>query len=67
MFLTTLAIWACAIVLGSSAVMALVWAIKTGQMADFSGAARSIFDDDEPVGRQTDYFPVAASGKGRAR
>ena len=48
-------------VLGISAVCALVWAVRTGQMDDFRAGALSIFDDDEPAGEVTDYFPVKDS------
>jgi nitrogen fixation-related uncharacterized protein len=45
------------VVFGASAVWALVWAIRNGEMHDFRAGARSIFDADEPVGRPTDSFP----------
>ena len=48
-------------VLGISAVCALFWALRTGQMDDFRAGALSIFDDDEPAGEVTDYFPVRDS------
>ena len=48
-------------VLGISAVCALFWAIRTGQMDDFRAGALSIFDDDEPTGEVTDHFPVKDS------
>jgi cbb3-type cytochrome oxidase maturation protein len=46
-----------AIVFGASAVAALVWAVRTGQMRDFQRGAASIFDNDEPIGKVTDRFP----------
>ena len=45
------------VVAGASAVMALLWAIKTGQMSNLNQAAASIFDEEEPVGVATDSFP----------
>ncbi len=51
------AIWFFMGLLGVSAVLALVWAIRAGQLQDFSQGARTIFDDQEPVGRMTDQFP----------
>lgn len=35
---------------------AFFWAAKAGQFRDFDAAARSIFDDGEPVGVTTDAF-----------
>ena len=46
-----------AVVLGISAVCALFWALRTGQMDDFRAGATSIFDDEEPTGELTDAFP----------
>ena len=40
-----------------SAVAALYWASKNGQLRDFDKGARVIFDDEEPEGRITDRFP----------
>lgn len=44
-------------VLGTSAVVALAWAVTSGEMSDFGSGATSIFDADEPIGTQTDFFP----------
>ncbi len=49
-------------VAGATAVYGLVWAIRTGQMRNFSRGALSIFDDEEPVGTVTDSFPGAGAG-----
>jgi len=46
------------VVFGLTAVAGLVWAVRTGQLRDFSAGATSIFDDDEPVGVMTDAFPA---------
>lgn len=46
-----------ALFFGVTAVWALVWAVRSGQFQDFGGAARSIFDEEEPVGEVTDRFP----------
>ena len=47
-----------ALALSGSAVYALFWSSKHGQLRDFDRGAASIFDDEEPVGRMTDHFPV---------
>ena len=46
-----------AVVLCISAVCALFWAVRAGQMDDFRTGAASIFDDEEPTGEVTDAFP----------
>lgn len=40
-----------------STIYALWWALRGGQMSDFSKGATSIFDDEEPLGQVTDTFP----------
>ena len=45
------------VVLPATALLALRWALRSGEFKDLSRTALSIFDDDEPVGRQTDFFP----------
>jgi cbb3-type cytochrome oxidase maturation protein len=50
-------IWGSWLVFGLSAVWALVWAVNHGQFRDPDEASRSIFDDEEPIGRMTDWFP----------
>jgi nitrogen fixation-related uncharacterized protein len=51
------------IVLGSivcltgSALLALRWALRSGQMRHLSRTALQIFDEEEPVGRLADRFP----------
>ena len=40
-----------------SVIYALHWAIKSGQFSRYQQGARSIFDDEEPVGEMTDFFP----------
>jgi cbb3-type cytochrome oxidase maturation protein len=47
-----------ALALSGSAVYALFWSSKHGQLRDFERGATSIFDAEEPVGRMTDHFPV---------
>jgi cbb3-type cytochrome oxidase maturation protein len=54
-----LLIWGSMLIFGSSAVWALVWAIRNGQMSDLKAGAESIFDEEEPVGKATDAFPGA--------
>ncbi len=43
--------------LSGTAVYALFWSSKHGQLLDFDRGAVSIFDDQEPVGQMTDHFP----------
>ncbi len=50
-------VWAMTGLFALSAVVALAWAVQHGHMENFSDQARSIFDDDEPVGRPTDATP----------
>ena len=59
MTLVYVLIWGAVIAFGLTAVGGLVWAVRTGQMSDFAAGARSIFDEDEPVGVMTDGFPAA--------
>ena len=40
-----------------SAVYAFFWAQKNGEFRDLEGQSRSIFDETEPEGMQTDFFP----------
>ena len=49
------------LVFGITAVAGFVWALRTGQMRNFSAGATSIFDDEEPVGIMTDTFPGAGT------
>lgn len=42
------------LIFGGAAVLALIWAISSGQMENMSRGANSIFDVDEPVGEMTD-------------
>ncbi len=60
MLVVYVVIWGSAVLLGISAVWGLVWAIRTGQFHGLREGAESIFDDDEPVGTPTDFFPGAA-------
>lgn len=45
---------------GASAVYALSWAIRRGQLENFQRGATSIFDPGEPLGQITDRFPGEA-------
>ena len=36
------------------------WAGRGGQFSEFQKGARSIFDEQEPIGRPTDAFPEPA-------
>jgi nitrogen fixation-related uncharacterized protein len=42
------------LIFGGAAVLALAWAISSGQLSNFSRGADSIFDADEPIGEMTD-------------
>lgn len=57
MTFTHLTIWLFMLLLGGTAIAALVWAFATNQLQDFQAGATSIFDDDEPIGEMTDEFP----------
>lgn len=46
----------------TTAVLALFWASRNGQLNDFEKGARTIFDDDEPEGEQIDFFPEGERG-----
>ena len=50
---------ACLFFLGAA--YALHWAHKNKQLENFEEGALSIFDEDEPVGEQTDFFPGKSS------
>lgn len=59
-------IWGATVLFGASAVWALSWAVRSGQMRDFAAAARSIFDEGELVGTEgsdAPRHPEAASIK----
>ena len=43
------------------AAMALHWAHKHGQLSNLDKGAKTIFDDDEPMGEVTDQFPAKRS------
>jgi hypothetical protein len=43
--------------LTGSALLALRWALRTGQLRNSEKAALLVFDEEEPVGEMTDYFP----------
>jgi nitrogen fixation-related uncharacterized protein len=40
------------------AALALNWAHRHGQLSNLEKGAKTIFDDDEPLGEVTDKFPV---------
>jgi nitrogen fixation-related uncharacterized protein len=52
------------IVLPATALWALRWAVRNGEFRDMSRIALTIFDEDEPIGRQTDFFPGQATTSG---
>ena len=45
------------VVLPTTALLALRWSASHGAFENFKKTALSIFDEEEPVGRMTDYFP----------
>jgi cbb3-type cytochrome oxidase maturation protein len=45
------------VALGGSALFALFWSVKDGQYANLQDSSEIIFDPDEPIGEQTDFFP----------
>ena len=57
MFYVFVFIWGFAMVAGITMVWLLAWAIRNGEFKDLRAGARSIFDEEEPVGMVTDYFP----------
>lgn len=57
MTLVYVVIFGTVMLLGVTVVLLFGWAIKTGQLRDFQGGATTIFDPDEPLGKQTDWFP----------
>lgn len=65
MSLSYLAVWALMLAFAASAIYGLVWAIQRGQLQGFRAGARSIFDEEEPVGVPTDA-PIRWAGR-RAR
>lgn len=46
-----------------TAVYALWWAAKNGQFKKLEEGAKVIFDKDEPIGEQTDFFPAKKAKK----
>lgn len=50
-------IWGSWVLFGISTIWGLVWAVRTGQFQRLDRGARSIFDEEEPVGHMTDVFP----------
>jgi len=52
-------IWSFVLLFGLSAVGALVWAVQSGQLANFQSGATSIFDEEEHVVEFTDAFPTS--------
>ncbi len=50
------------VVLPAAALLALRWAVRTGQLRDFQKGALLVFDDEEPVGQVTDHFPGKSPG-----
>lgn len=46
-----------ALLITTSAVLALRWAVRTGQFRDFEKGAETIFDEEEPIGKPMDNYP----------
>lgn len=49
----------------ASAVGALWWAAKHGQLRDFDRGSRVVFTEEEPEGVHTDFFPGEAEKQRR--
>ncbi len=60
---TLIFIWTVILLMGSSSVVALIWAVTSGQLSEFQNGATSIFDCDEPIGEMTDAFPTDVSAQ----
>ena len=45
------------VLLTGSALLAFHWALRTGQLKNPARTALQIFDEEEPVGEMTDWFP----------
>jgi len=45
------------VVFFAAALIALFWSAKRGHLTNFELQSKSIFDDDEPEGEHTDFFP----------
>jgi len=50
-----------------SAIGALFWASRNGQLDEFEEGARSIFPDDEPEDAEFDGFPGAGEKRSRKK
>jgi nitrogen fixation-related uncharacterized protein len=51
-------LFACSVILlPSTALLALRWAVRHGEFRDLRKTALSIFDEEEPVGQLSDHFP----------
>lgn len=51
----------------ASAVGALVWAVRSGQMDNFEKGAKTIFTEEEPEGDRLDHFPPSRKERRQAR
>jgi hypothetical protein len=49
------------VLLTGSALLALRWALLTGQLRNSEKAALLVFDEDEPLDEVTDKFPGSAA------
>ena len=45
------------VILPGTAVLALGWSVRNGDLRNSQKIALSIFDEDEPFGRMPDHFP----------
>jgi nitrogen fixation-related uncharacterized protein len=57
MFLISMIIWGAAVLGAVMTIHALAWACRRGEFRDPKRGAASIFDGEEPIGKQTDFFP----------
>tara|TARA_R100000027_G_scaffold47114_1_gene35917 strand:- start:12458 stop:12679 length:222 start_codon:yes stop_codon:yes gene_type:complete len=59
--LLIIAVLVLAVALFASAIYALFWASKNGQLENFDKNAKSIFTEEEPEGEVIDTFPSRKS------
>jgi len=55
------------VLLTGSALLALRWALRTGQLRNSDKAALLVFNEEEPVGEMTDHFPGRAAAPSSRR
>lgn len=56
-----------AVIMGGTALIALAWAAKDGQFNNYGDGSKTIFDDDEPIGKPTDIVWKSRAEKKQER